>query len=58
MIKSYDQAIRQAWQVTNLLEILSKSDFQGMDGLEISEAIGGIHSLLVEAVTIIEEKKP
>lgn len=54
--KELHQSIRQIWQVVHLLEIASKSDFKEMDTIEITEVMAGLSTLLLNAVTSLEDE--
>lgn len=54
--KELHQSIRQIWQVVHLLEITSKSDFKEMDTIEITEVMAGLSTMLLNAVTSLEDE--
>lgn len=51
----FNKHLSQCWQAVTLLDAMAKSRLSEMDGVDISVAIEGIHSILLSAVSEIEE---
>lgn len=52
--KQFNKGISKCWQATAILQAMSKSRLQEMDGVEISIALEGVYSILQSALCDME----
>ncbi|MCI7718061.1 MAG: hypothetical protein MSQ14_03650 [[Pasteurella] aerogenes] len=52
--KQFNQGMAKCWQAACLLDAMAKSRLQDMDGVDISVAIEGVHSILFSALWEME----
>lgn len=52
--EQFNNGIFKCWQATNILEAMMKSRLQDMDGVAISVALEGVHSILIGALSEME----
>ncbi|EFM96101.1 hypothetical protein [Actinobacillus pleuropneumoniae] len=50
----FNEGMAKCWQAATLLDAMSKSRLQDMDGVSISIAIEGIHGILIPALSEME----
>ncbi|WP_419851987.1 hypothetical protein [Actinobacillus pleuropneumoniae] len=53
--EQFNKGILKCWQAATLLDAMSKSRLQDMDGVDISIAIEGIHGILHSALCEMED---
>lgn len=51
----FNEGMAKCWQAATLLDAMSKSRLQDMDGVDISVAIEGIHGILHSALCEMED---
>ncbi|WP_238348730.1 MULTISPECIES: hypothetical protein [Mannheimia] len=52
--EQFNNGIFKCWQAANILEAMMKSRLQDMDGVAISVALEGVHSILIGALSEME----
>lgn len=53
--EQFNKGIAKCWQATCLLDAMMKSRLSDMDGVDISVALEGIHSILHSALCDMED---
>lgn len=53
--EQFNKGIAKCWQAATLLDAMSKSRLQEMDGVDISVALEGIYSILYSALCEMED---
>ncbi|WGE65915.1 hypothetical protein NYR76_02850 [Actinobacillus equuli subsp. equuli] len=53
--EQFNKGISKCWQAVTLLDAMSKSRLQDMEGVDISVAIEGIHGILHSALCEMED---
>ncbi|MDY4594904.1 MAG: hypothetical protein SO424_07670 [[Pasteurella] aerogenes] len=53
--KQFNQGMAKCWQAACLLDAMAKSRLHDMDGVDISIALEGVHSILHSALCEMED---
>lgn len=55
--EQFNKGISKCWQAATILDAMAKSRLQDMDGVDISIALEGVHSILHSALCEMEDLK-